>query len=456
MMKDIEDVHLDRNNKIMYINGITIGDAETYGYFEALPVDTDLAASVKIAIKIGALGMQKMGTTLDIDFINKAFSQFKRDTEEVYSSQLENIEKALEFYLSMESEASALAHFKRDLGILLSGDNVNSPLYRLNETLRIYFDEEQGVLTKLMRRYFDTEEGTLSKLLDMAFDLNNKNSAMSVFITELGNTIALEEGNIRKMLDSNDSGSPTYFLKKELLTQLEVHKENYLAEMKKSIIEIRDALIRESAIAVEKEKGTKKGLEFEDTIFEELVAASQNTSDEVKSVGNIAGVIGKQGDITVDYDGDSSRRAVFECKDSNAYSSNAKAVLKVINESKKNREAAFGVFLFAKEDQMPKNLKPFKINDNYLITSYECCPLYYIYQLVKLCTKKMYADLGNDKIENIATAVSAIKDELRAVSEIKRQLTSNINSAKYVQEHIDTLYRAIASKIDDIERELAK
>ena len=45
-----------------------------------------------------------------------------------------------------------------------------------------------------------------------------------------------------------------------------------------------------------------------------------------------------------------------------------------------NRKASFGIFLFAKREEMPKEFCPIKITDKYLITYYDEDNLYFAYR----------------------------------------------------------------------------
>ena len=112
---------------------------------------------------------------------------------------------------------------------------------------------------------------------------------------------------------------------------------------------------------------------------------SSSFEDKVTPVGKSGGKSAKKGDIIIDIDGDEKCRIVVECKNSTAYT--AKKTIDEINEAIDNRNASFGIFLFANEEQMPSQFNCIKITDSYLITYVDNENLHFAYRLARTLLK---------------------------------------------------------------------
>jgi len=443
---------IDKKKKEIFLKELYISDTDVYEFFCSQPENADLEELMKTAIKVGILGFKKMSTSLDVDYVEKAFNQLKHEYEKTLAEMVESIAKVLEKHLSLEKSNSSLYLFKKDIKDIINIDNVNSPLYKLKEYLIKYLDEETGIFSKTLATYLDSEKGKLTKLLDSTFDLNDKNSAMSRFVEELSKSTDLREENIRKMLNSYNESSPLYIMKKDIIKYFDELKNNYIKENNAQIKELVEQLIKEGAIKEEREKGTAKGLDFEILVRDEIIRISNPYNDEVFWTGTEYGATGKKGDLYVDFDSDSSRRCVLECKNSFAYKDNPKKIIDETYDSIKNRNAKFAVFLFAKDNQMPDSYKPFKITDSYMIASYESCPLSYLYQLARAYTKKQSSQ--DYSAEVISKEVEVIQDCLKAIATIKKKASEISNSGDYIKKNIDVLYYNISSSVNRIEQEL--
>jgi hypothetical protein len=87
---------------------------------------------------------------------------------------------------------------------------------------------------------------------------------------ELERAFSDADGPIRALLDPGKEGSPISELARSILSEIQ---------------ELRDELVGEKARAEEAEKGTQKGFEFEDKVFEFLQPICAKMGDNVRMIG---------------------------------------------------------------------------------------------------------------------------------------------------------------------------
>lgn len=140
------------------------------------------------------------------------------------------------------------------------------------------FNTKNGKFKTVIDDYFNQDDGEIRKLLDQSFDLTNTESSFSQLMENIKEVSGKDEEIIRDMLDPHKTDSPTEKLKKEIFTKFLELKERDINELMKSIQDIRDkelkdirdVLLKTKAIEEEKQRGTAKGLEFEELAYDAL------------------------------------------------------------------------------------------------------------------------------------------------------------------------------------------
>ncbi len=172
----------------------------------------------------------------------------------------------------------------------------------------------------------------------------------------LKNTFGENGTIIKELFNPNKEGTPLYLLKLELSSNL---------------YEIREKLGINAAVNIEKEKGTQKGIEFEDQCQQKLEWIAQIHSDKLERTGSEHGKIGnsKKGDFVVTL-GDINKKIVFEMKNKDRVS--LKDIQKELKEAIENREADYGVFVAKNKDNLPAEVGWFNEYDgNHLVCAVE-------------------------------------------------------------------------------------
>ena len=201
-----------------------------------------------------------------------------------------------------------------------------------------------------VEKAFDNLDSDFSHKLNEAFGENGQ------FSEVLKNHFGEDGQIIKELFNPNREGSPLHILKKELDGNL---------------YEIREKLGINIAIKEVEERGTKKGLDFEDECKKKLQWIARIHSDKLENTGTTKGKItsSKKGDFVLTL-GDSGKKIVFEMK--NMSNIPQKYIHKELKEAIENREADYGIFVAKNKDSLPENVGWFNEYDgNHLVCAVE-------------------------------------------------------------------------------------
>ncbi len=472
-------VKLNKAKNEVIINNLTIKNPDVISFLED---KKDLEKWVEKSIIIGCVGLKQMTLSENVDFIEKSFNKFLVDAKKSFQEQSNYIEEKLEEFFddnksdsmisnfkkfleehegqfdlnnktslmskfkefiesqqedmtesfdntfSLDNKKSSLYKFQNNLDKIFDMKQEGSPLNQFKNVIEEYFNVKNGKLKESMKEYFDEKDGKVKALLDKSFDIDNKNSSFSKLLASIKDSTELEEDTIKDLLNPNKADSPIQLLKADILKQIKDLKES-------EIKDIRDAVLKEQAIDEEKARGTKKGLDFEEGVYETLEKISSVYEDKVEKTTGTYASSGKVGDIIVDLDGSAKKRIVIECKNSKGYG--VKKTLDETNLALKNRNAKFCIFLFAEKEQMPSAFYPIKITDSYIITYYGTDNLYFAYRLARiLLVKDEKKDESTIDFDKISKEIALIEDRFRSFDEMKSKATSIINSGTYISDNL--------------------
>lgn len=404
-MENKNKVTLNNKNAEVHIENLTISHPDTYNF---LKDKENLEDWTTKALIIGCVGLRQMVLTENVDFVEKEFNKFITKAKETFEKQTDNINEKIETTFSLS--------------------NIQSPLFQMKEFIDGYFNKDKG---------------QIKKIIDDTFNIDNKKSALSLLIEELKKNSEMDEKKLHELLDSNKTDSPAKHLKDQILEKLDEIRDRELKD-------IRDQVLKESAIALEKQKGTSKGFEFEKAVYTTLQTLASYYENTVNLVGDKSGVESKKGDILVELE--NKKSVIVECKDSAAYTS--KKTIDEINEAIQNRKASFGIFIFAKRDEMPKELCPIKITDRYLITYFEEDNLYLSYRIARLFVLKERDNLEEINFEKISSELNVIEENFRNMDTIQTKVSTIINSGEYIRENLKLLRDNIDESVQKIKKVL--
>ena len=407
-MEKSNKVTIDKKNEEVHIENLTISNSDTYNF---LKDKENLEDWTTKALIIGCVGLKQMVLTENIDFVEKEFNNFIAKTKDLFEKQTDNLNEKIEKTFSL--------------------NNVQSPLFQMKE---------------LIDSYFNKDKGQIRKIIDDTFNMDNKKSALSLLIEELKENSEMDEKKLQELLDPNKRDSPTRQLKEQILEKLNEIRD-------KEIKDIRDQVLKESAINIEKQKGTAKGFEFEEEVYRNLQTLASYYENTINMTGDKLGTENKKGDISIELE--NKKSIIIECKDSSSYSS--KKTIDEINDAIQNRKASFGIFIFAKRDEMPRELCPIKISDKYLITYYDEDNLYFAYRIARLFVLRESKG-SEDKVnfEKISSELNTIEDNFKNIDAMQTKVTTIINSGEYVRGNLKILRDSIEESIRKIKIDLGE
>ena len=407
---------MDKENKVtlyeknteVCIENLTISNPDTYNF---LKDKENLVDWTTKALIIGCVGLRQMILTENVDFVEKEFNKFIAKAKETFEKQTNNINEKIETTFSL--------------------NNTQSPLFHMKE---------------LIDSYFNKDKGQIKIIIDETFNINNKKSALSLLIEELKRNSEMDEKKLQELLDPNKTDSPARQLKEQILNKLNEIRD-------KEIKDIRDQLLKENAISIEKQKGTSKGFVFEEEVYKTLQTLASYYENTISVVGDKSGIESKKGDILIELE--NRKNIIIECKDSASYS--CKKTIDEINEAIQNRNASFGIFIFAKRDEMPKELCPIKITDKYLITYHDEDNLYLSYRIARLFVLRKRED-SEDKInfEKISSELNTIEDNFKNIDAIQTKVSTIINSGEFIKGNLKLLRDGIDESVMKIKKALGE
>lgn len=270
------------------------------------------------ALKVGVIAIRSASPTLDTTVVQEKFSDLE-DKMKVFLSQfMEDVEGQLTGYFKDQDGV-----VPKSINVVFGEDG------KLGRTFQHYFDPAQGRLGQLMQQQIGP-----ASVFGRALDPKNKDG----ILTQI-------EGRVQQLVESKlNEVLGQFSLDNEMSAMCRLHK--MLAD---SFAEIHQSLGIKAATAVEAERGHVKGIEFEADLYEVFADLGRRLGDETESVRGTPGALRKKtGDFHAalgESTGAPGTRIVVEVKNQRM---RFKDAVDELQEAKANREAAAGIFVFAK------------------------------------------------------------------------------------------------------------
>ena len=316
----------------------------------------------------------------------------------------------------------------------------------------------------------DREAKNLEKQLGQLFESDNKKSVPSKIEKVVESTVAevvsevLEE--IKSITDASDVNSPLSKIKDQILKGV-LEPVNKIME---DFEDVSNVIKTHSLVKQEFEKGSNKGLVFEDQVGDILETFTNISGDFIDRVGNTEGASKtgkgkKKGDHVVivgDTDGNSSR-VVFEVKNISKKPS-VNSVIKLLTQSCKNRQATVGVYVASTKESAPvksafsrlaPNMYSVVVNKETLDTlALEVC--YQVSKLEALAKLQQKTDSENIDFE----AIQSNLKNLSSLTEIVSQIRGNVSKAETdlddAHGNINNLESQLKDSVSELKKELKK
>ncbi|MCW4020257.1 MAG: hypothetical protein NWF14_03390 [Candidatus Bathyarchaeota archaeon] len=363
-----------------------------------------------------------------------------------------------------------------ELCSLLAGKEEDERKQFVERALRVGIMALQGMETKMRVDYVRSEFENMQKEVETELQrvFSDKGillNTLDKFLGEKGelkqalNAHFGEQGSvIYKILNPDDETTPIGKFRKQLQQELDADREGTAFHklrnaMNDGFKEVLVAIGAAEAAEEERDKGTAKGGDLEDYVFEELDRMARHFDDKVEFVGDEKGPLGQVGDVLIRINPvdtrNLERNIVVEVKNRSITMSGKNSFFKELENAKKNRGAYYAIGAVQRSN-VPDSCGCFRRYDGANIicgVSMDEEPLaleiaYKVARLeTKLSTMKEEAKLDPSQFKIKITEIEGQLDTLRAVKSALTGATGKINDAKQDLKNMETSIREILNEI---------
>ena len=370
----------------------------------------DRGPLVERALRIGLIALQDAGVTVNVDAVRSEFDRMVRQAEQV-------------------NERAAAA---------------------LEQTLRSNFADDEGRLPRTLERFLG-DRGALRSMVDELFDETKRDSAIGRIGGMLERYFDGDASKLAHLLDPTRLNSPMHQFRQEIAAGFRGLEERLIA------IEAAAA-----ARGAERARSAAKGADFEELLEEMLGEIARGAGDLLDRTGLETGSVlkSKKGDFVLTVDARVARgcdlKVVIEAKDRPM---SMRAMRDELREARENRGAAVGVAVFTPA-HAPSGIAPFAVvaGDVYCVIDPVSPEQATLEAAVRLARLLGLASLAEREVDvdaaAIGTALTAIREQLEVVRQLKSQLTSISNATKAVWTGLDAMRSTILARVTEAESEL--
>ena len=383
-------------------------------------------------------------------------TRVRLDGERIVVERLVVHDPALAAFLAERPADDRPALLERGLRIGLlalqdAGVTVNEKAaLALEGTLRANFADGDGRLPRTLEKFLG-DRGALKTMVEELFDEKKRDSAIGRIGTMLERYFDGDASKLAQLLDPTRLNSPMHQFRQEMTAGFKSLEERLVA------IEAAAA-----ARGAERARSAAKGGDFEDLLEAMLADLARGAGDLLDRTGTEAGALlkSKKGDFVLSLDSRVARgcdvRVVIEAKDRPM---SMRAMRDELREAKENRGACVAVAIFT-PSHAPSGVAPFNLvgDDVYCVIDPDDPDPATLEAAIRLARLLALASLVEHEVEvdaaAIAAALTAIREQLEVVRQLKTQLSSIQNATKAVWTGLDTMRSNILTRVIEAEGEL--
>jgi len=262
-----------------------------------------------------------------------------------------------------------------------------------------------------------------------------------------------------------------YVEKKFMIIQTKLEKQldeqfgDHGSSIKDSMTEMFHKLGMElginQAVEIEHQKGTQKGVEFEEYCEEIISDIAKHHNDRLEATGNTTGMIegNKKGDYVYTV-GDSAKKIVLEMKDYNNPQSTPK-LERYLNEAIENRGADYAIVISKRKSGFSKDVGIFQEYGNKLfvaLTTEETDDAELQHELLVIALRwarlRLKQKSGEVDSSLIIERIENIQRTMKKFSNIKTKCTSIKGTADEISEDIEELRDTIKADLLEVSKSL--
>lgn len=411
-------------------------------------------------------GVRALGDRIVIEALtvnDERAAKVVRERTEAGTPAGETVAKAIEIgarVIDSESTATNVDYVQRV---------VEERLGKLGDVLGETLEEGSAEIARHIEENFDVErndsvQGHIKQMLAAGIDLQRRELTAMLTAEDASNPlVAAQMRTAKAMLEAEDRH------RKELAAMRESHsKESRALQARVGDLteRFRQHLEREAgeeAVAEAEAAGTRKGLGFEERVFDAIESVAGSRGDCATHTGaESAEGGGKKGDVLVEIGaagGPSSGRIVFEVKDKRLSKNDAWAEL---NAAMASRAASFGVLVVAGEDRVPAGRQQLhEYEGNKLIVAVDRDEPDSLGLSVAYRLAAARVSMARDRDLTVdASEVRAVTEEavscLKQAQAIRSSLTGIKTSSDKARAGLDELVATLALKLERIDSLVAE
>ncbi|HVE69138.1 MAG TPA: hypothetical protein VNB64_11200 [Solirubrobacteraceae bacterium] len=341
----------------------------------------------------------------------------------------------------------------------------------LNEEFAKQAEAAAETLGAHLEAVFSPDAGYLSRALERHFSDGSADAVQHRVKALVADLMTKQREDIQRQFSADDGNNPLGDFKRMTLAAMSQNTER-LDTTLRALLEKQNALEREvqrlhaereleAGVAAERERGTAKGRDYEELVYEAVDAIASAQGDVAEPVGDRREATGKTGDVVVGIDacaGAPRGRIVFEAKTGKLTRPKALAEL---DEARAERNADFAVLVVPGEEKVPARMAPLReVNGDKLIVTYDPedgsrLSLEVGYALAR--ARVLMARGGDDGLDSGALR-DAIERALTAMEDVRRVklnltgATKNIDDARDV---LDAMTARVRELLEDMNAALA-
>jgi hypothetical protein len=407
----------------VFIDGLLVED-RTLAELAARRLERDISPedTVVEAVEIGARVLDREATAAEVDFVKHEFERVSAELEQAFTERATKVADSFE------------------------------------EQFEHFLGDEGGTMSKAL----DAHAQELSELVAANFGADRSTAVQHQLKEQLTKALVESRQELVRQFSAEDGHNPLADFKAAVVREVRRGSEAHdkliekLASLEGEVKRLHDAREAESELSAERERGTGKGREFEQRVFDVLEQMALGRGDVAHHVGDTPSATGgKRGDIVVEIDGASGPargRIAFDAKDEKLSKNDA---WRVLNASLEERDAGFAVLVVASDDKVPAGREQLhEYEGNKMIVAVDksdfdprALELAYRYARCRCAmTAEQMLEVDAAGVRAAAQeALSALKD----AQKIRRSLTGARNS-------VDSAHDALGVMVGRVEASIAR
>lgn len=388
----------------------------------------DAAATVATSLEIGARVLSREALGADVDLVKRELERVSSEVEAAFAERAGAVAEAME---------GQLEQFLGDGG---------------------------GALPKALEAHV----AELTELVAQNFGADRSTAVPHQVQERVRVVLEQSHRDLIEHLSSGEGKNPLADFKRsvaETVTEASRRQDKALSGLTERLGELQTQLARldeqaaaRTTLAEAEERGTAKGRDYEEQVFEAVERIATQRGDAAFRVGNeSAAGGGKRGDVVVEIDaasGEARGRFVIEAKDSRISKNEA---WRILNDSMEQRDADFAILAVAGDERVPAGreaLQEYEGNKLIVVCDREGdadLALEVAYRYARLrCLMQREQALKLDAA-GVRDAAEEASSALKEVQRIRAALTGAGKNVDQAREVLDAMVGRVSAQLERIE-----